>query len=594
MVTLAFYWQNTIMTTHKENEHLNPSSAMTPQKAWHAMNQAMESRIDPIGVTTPLMHAYAAWMLHPQELSESLGKFSTDAWTLSWHSWLRMMGMQGEEIVRPHSDDARFSDPVWRESAGWSVAKQWYLLLTRQTQDMVYETPGLANHQRRRAAFWWREWLNAMAPTNFFWSNPVAQRKAVETNGQSLVQGMQNLLADVDAGTVRMTNPADFTVGKNLAVTPGKVVFRNRLLEVLHYTPTVAKNYEKPVVIVTAWINKHYILDMTPAKSMVKYLLDQGFSVFITSWKNPDESMRDVTFDDYLTEGIDKIIEVARHISGSEQVNAVGYCIGGAALTTYMAWANRRYPAQKMPVSSITLLTALVDYRKPGDIEIFLDESTIQWLSRSMAAKGFLDGQEMAAAFRLLRSNTLIWHYVVRGYLYGETPPPFDVLYWNMDTTRMPASMHDWYLREFYLNNHLVKRDALTIAGEKIDLERITQPVYAVGAADDHIAPWHQTFAVNNHVSGSRRYILSSSGHILGIVNPPVNPPKREFWVGQAERHDTPESWRERAEHQAGSWWEDWMAWLKPQAGKLVKAGPVATEEYPELGDAPGSYVLES
>ncbi|SMB27986.1 Poly-beta-hydroxybutyrate polymerase domain protein [Sterolibacterium denitrificans] len=570
------------------------STPMTPKDAWQAVHDAVESRIDPIGMMAPLVHAQMAWWLHPQELAESLSRFSTDVLTLQWHTWQRALGMQAEDVVRPHADDQRFSDPEWRDIATWGILRQWYLLFTRQTLDMLHETPGLSSRERRKAAFWWREWLNAMAPTNFFWSNPVAQRKAIESNGQSLARGLEIMLDDLKAGTVRMTDPSHFTVGKNLATTPGKVVFRNRLLEVIHYTPTVEKNFEKPLVIVTAWINKHYILDMTPAKSMVKYLLDQGFSVFITSWKNPDQTMSEVSFDDYLSEGIDKIIHVAREISGAKQVNAVGYCIGGAALTTYMAWANRRYSAREMPVSSVTLLTALVDYHKPGDIEIFLDESTIQWLSKNMQAKGFLEGQEMATAFRLLRSNSLIWHYVVHGYLYGETPPPFDVLYWNMDATRMPADMHQWYLREFYLNNNLIKKDALTIAGEAIDLERIKQPVYSVGAADDHIAPWRQTFRVNNFVCGSKRNVLSSSGHILGIVNPPVNPPKREYWVGTAERHDTPESWHERAEHRQGSWWEDWMAWLKPQAGKLVKAGPTTTREYPALGDAPGEYVRET
>lgn len=578
-------------------EHTSPvrdKAPLTPREAWHAINEAAENRIDPIGMFTPLLHAQMAWLVHPQEFSEAMSRFSTDVMALQWHSWQRLLGAASHDIVQPHVDDQRFSDPQWRDSPSWSIVKQWYLLMTRQTQDMLHETPGLSSKERRHSAFWSREWLNMLAPTNYFWSNPVAMRKAVESNGQSLMRGWQNFLADYEAGTIRMTDPNDFKVGQNLAVTPGKVVFRNQLLEVIHYTPTVEKNYEQPVVIVTAWINKHYILDMTPAKSMVKYLLDQGFSVFITSWKNPDESMRNVQFDDYLTEGIDKIIKVACEISGSPKVNAVGYCIGGAALTTYMAWANRRYAAKDVPVSNVTLLTSLVDYHKPGDIEIFLEDSTVQWLSKSMAGKGFLEGNEMAAAFRVLRSNTLIWHYVVHGWLYGENPPPFDVLYWNMDTTRMPAAMHDWYLREFYLNNNLIKRDALTVAGESIDLERISQPVYTVGAADDHIAPWKQTFRVNNFVSGSRRNVLSSSGHILGIVNPPVNPPKREFWVGSVERHDTPETWQDRADHRKGSWWEDWMAWLKPQSGALVKAGSVTTRKYPALADAPGTYVLES
>jgi polyhydroxyalkanoate synthase len=284
---------------------------------------------------------------------------------------------------------------------------------------------------------------------------------------------------------------------------------------------------------------------------------------------------------------------VARSLSGADQVHAVGYCIGGAVLTTYLAWANRRYAADEVPVKSATLLTTLIDYHKPGDVEVFLDEGSFKWLSRAMEEKGFLDGKEMATAFRLLRSNSLIWHYVVHGYLYGEKPPPFDVLFWNMDTTRMPATMHTWYLREFYLNNKLVKKDALTVAGEAIDLERIVQPLYVVAAEDDHIAPWKQTFGVNAFVSGARRYVLSSSGHILGIVNPVVQPPKREYWVGAAERHDSHESWRAHAEHHAGSWWQDWMEWLKPQSGERRAAPGVASAQFPALAAAPGTYVLE-
>jgi len=466
-------------------------------------------------------------------------------------------------------------------------------MMTHQVQDMLYDTPGLSNRDRRRAAFWWRKWLNAVAPTNFLLTNPAAMQKAMETRGESLLRGFNNFVTDFQAGDVQMARPTDFTVGKDLGTTPGKVVFRNQLLEVLHYTPSREKVFETPIVIVTPWINKFYILDLTAKKSMVKFLVDQGFDVYITSWKNPTADMRDVTFDDYLMEGIGRIIETAQGISGSARVHAVGYCIGGAALATWMAWANARYEKKDVPVETVTLLTTLVDYHKPGDIEVFLDENSIKWLEKSMAEKGYLDGKEMASAFRLLRSNSLVWHYVVRGYLFGEAPPPFDVLFWNMDSTRMPAAMHSWYLRNFYLENLLIKKDALHLAGENIDLGRITQPLYAVSAEDDHIAPWRQTFRINNFVAGSRRYVLSTSGHILGIVNPVVNPPKRDYRVGAAERHDTPEDWRERAELRHGSWWEDWMAWLKPQSGKLVAAPPVAAKRFPSLADAPGTYVLE-
>ncbi|MCK6389118.1 MAG: alpha/beta fold hydrolase, partial [Zoogloea sp.] len=364
-------------------------------------------------------------------------------------------------------------------------------------------------------------------------------------------------------------------------------------LEVIHYTPSQPRVHQTPVVIVTPWINKFYILDLNPKKSLVRYLLDQGLDVFITSWKNPGEEMRDVRFDDYLSEGIQSLVDTARAVSGAPKVHAIGYCIGGTALTTYMAWANRHYAEEDVPVAHCTLFTTLVDFHKPGDIEVFVDEGSIRYITQNMEKKGYLDGAEMASAFRLLRSNSLIWHYVVHGWLYGETPPPFDVLYWNMDATRMPFAMHAWYLRELYLHNRLIDKDALTVAGEPIDLGRIKQPVYAVGAEDDHIAPWRQTFKTLNHLSGPKRFVLSSSGHILGIVNPPVDPPKRRFWVGQVRRTDTAEGWQAGAVEHAGSWWPDWMEWLKPQCGELVDAPPVATEAFPALADAPGTYVLE-
>lgn len=565
----------------------------SPRALWRAMDQAVAATVDPIGMAAPLLHAQLAWWAHPLELSEAMGVLMTKVWELQVHTWARALGQPSEDVETPHPADTRFADPIWTDSATWDIVKEWYLLITHRVQCMLYETPGLSDDERRRAAFWWRKWLNAMAPTNFLVTNPVALRRAMETRGESLLRGFNNFLADLQAGDVQMTRPDDFSVGGNLATTPGQVVFRNELLEVIHYTPTRSKVHEIPIVIVTPWINKFYILDLTPKKSMVKFLLDQGFDVYITSWKNPTAEMRDTSFEDYLLQGIGKIIEVACRVSGAAKVHAVGYCIGGAALTTWLAWANARYLPEAVPVATATLLTTLVDYRKPGDIEVFLDESTVLWLEKAMAEKGYLDGKQMAAAFRLLRSNSLIWHYVVHGYLYGEAPPPFDVLYWNMDTTRMPAAMHSWYLRNFYLENRLIKKDAIELGGEKIDLGRIVQPIYMASAEDDHIAPWRQTFRINKLVSGPVRFVLSSSGHILGIVNPVVDPPRREYRVAKAERHERVEDWLAHAEKHPGSWWTDWMAWLKPQSGKLVKPPAAATAEFPALAAAPGTYVLE-
>nr|MBL8456628.1 alpha/beta fold hydrolase [Zoogloeaceae bacterium] len=544
-------------------------------------------------MAAPIMHAQIAWLAHPQELAERMATLSSDLWRLQWHSMYRALGQPHPDPVKPNPDDQRFADSWWTDTATWDLSKEWYLAFTHNIQDMLYDTPGLSSKERRRAAFWWRKWLNAVAPTNFFWTNPVAIRKAVESNGQSLINGFRNMLADLQAGDVRMTTPDDFKVGENLATTPGAVIFRNELLEVIHYTPTQPKTHAEPVVIVTPWINKYYILDLVPKKSMIRYLLDQGLEVFITSWKNPDASMRDVSFDAYLERGVHAIVETARKFSGAEKVHAVGYCIGGTALSMYMAWANRRFKPEDVPVADFTLFTTLIDFHKPGDIEVFIDETSVRYIIENMARKGYLEGKEMASSFRLLRSNSLIWHYVVHGWLYGETPPPFDVLYWNMDATRMPYTMHSWYLRELYLHNRLIQADALEVAGERLDLGTITQPLYAVAAEDDHIAPWAQAFKVTNHVSGPKRFVLSSSGHILGIVNPPVKPPKRTYRAGEAHRAGTVDSWQASATAHDGSWWEDWMEWLKPRCGELRDAMPTSKRGFARLADAPGTYVLE-
>jgi len=556
---------------------------------------AVEKQIDPFGVMTSILNAQAAWLMHPQELARAMSALSGDFLALQTHMLRRAMGFDSEDVVTPHADDSRFADPVWRDSATWDIVKEAYLAFTHRVEDMCYDTPGLSEKERRRAAFWVRKWLNAAAPTNFFWSNPVAMKKFVDSRGESLKSGIRYFMRDVQAKNVRMVEEDAFRVGTDLATTPGRVVFRNRLLELIHYAPTTETVHETPLLIVTPWINKYYILDLTARKSLVRWLTARGFSVFITSWRNPGAEMSGVGFDDYLREGVDETVGFVRKLCKVPQVALAGYCIGGTLVATYMAWANRHYGAAKMPVACWTLLTTLTDFSKPGDIEVFIDEGSIRWLEQSMAKKGYLDGSEMASSFRMLRSNSLIWHYFVSSYLYGEPLPPFDVLFWNMDTTRMPQAMHAFYLREMYLHNNLMKRDALTIAGEPIDLDRITQPLYAVTAEDDHIAPWRQCYRIRKYVNVGApvRFVLSTSGHILGIVNPPVNPPKRSFWVGEPERNEHFEHWFERAEKKPGSWWEDWIAWLAPRCGPMVAPLSPSAKRYPDLGPAPGTYVFE-
>jgi polyhydroxyalkanoate synthase len=551
-------------------------------------------QIDPLGVMTSLVNAQVAWLLHPMELSRSLTALTGDVVALQAHALRRALGMESADVIAPNADDARFTDPVWSESATWDILKEWYLTLTHHLQDMSYETPGLSDKERRRAAFWSRKWLNALSPTNFLLTNPVALQKYVETHGESLRAGWDNFLRDVKAKNVLMVDPEAFRVGVDLATTPGAVVARNRLVEIIRYAPTTGTVHAMPIVIVTPWINKFYILDLTAKKSMVRHLVDGGFTVFITSWKNPGAEMAEVGFDDYLVEGAGFAIETALAHCGVPQVHAVGYCIGGTLLATYMAWANRRFGEQaKVPVAHWTLFTTLTDFSRPGDIEVFIDEAAIEWLESAMKRQGYLDGAQMASSFRLLRSNTLLWHYVVHSYLYGEPLPPFDVLFWNMDTTRMPERMHSFYLREFYLDNKLIRRDALTLAGEPIHLGRVTQPLYAVTAEDDHIAPWRQCYRIRKSVAGPLRFVLSSSGHILGIVNPPVTPPKRSFRVGEPQRGDKADDFLEDAECRSGSWWEDWTGWLAQRCGPQVTPPPMEAPGRPLLAAAPGTYVLE-
>ncbi|MCC6212740.1 MAG: alpha/beta fold hydrolase [Burkholderiales bacterium] len=553
----------------------------------------MEGLLDPLGIVAPIAHAHAAWLMHPQELGALWLRCASDYAALLVHSAAKLAARDVADVVQPQPDDLRFSDPVWTREPGWSLVKQWYLFHTRHVQDALFETPGLAPKERRRAAFWWRNWLNAMAPTNFLATNPVAQKKAMETRGESLRRGWKVFLDDLQARTVRMTEPGDFQVGATLATTPGAVVLRTRLLELIHYAPIAARVRPTPIVIVTPWINKYYVLDLEPKKSLVRHLLAQGFDVYITSWKNPGAEMRDTSFDDYVTEGVDAAVRAARDISRADKVHAVGYCIGGTLLAVYMAWLYRRHARADVPVAHWTLLATLTDFHSPGDIEVFIDECSVRWLADSMRARGYLDGAEMALTFRLLRANPLIWHYVVHGWLYGERPPSHDVLYWNMDTTRMPYRMHEYYLTEMYLKNNLVRPGALTIAGEPIDLTLVHTPLYQVGAEDDHIAPWRQTFRINSQVTGAKRFVLSSSGHILGIVNPPVSPPRRHYRIGPAYRGQTAAAWHAKAELRQGSWWEDWCAWLAERCGEPGEPPAIANDAHPKLADAPGTYVLE-
>jgi poly[(R)-3-hydroxyalkanoate] polymerase subunit PhaC len=551
--------------------------------------------LDPFGVGKAFADVQNAWLHHPQELTEAFSRLTMDLHSLQLQAWHLANGHGREEKVKAAEGDERFSDPVWSENPSFSMLKQFYLAYTRWLQDTLYHTPDVPGKEKRRATFWARQWLDAVAPTNWLMTNPVAIRKFWETGGDSLVRGIKILVSDIRAGDIQMVDRSSFQVGKNLAATPGSVVFRNELVEVIQYTPRQPQVREVPIVIIAPWINKFYILDINEKKSLVRHLLDQGFQVFITSWRNPGRELADTTYDDYMIKGVLKSIEVAREIAGVPRVHAVGYCLGGTTLAALMAWLNHAHKAEEdVPVAHWSVFTTLVDFSRPGAIEVFIDENSIETLEEMMASQGFLDGREMARAFRMLRPNSLIWYYFVHGYLYGETPPAFDVLYWNTDTTRLPRAMHAFYLHEFYLHNKLMKKDAVAIAGRPIDFARIRQPLYAVGCEEDHIAPWKATYSLGGRVKAPVQYTLSNSGHILGIINPPVKPPKRAYWTGKLDDENA-DDWFRRQTRSEGSWWDHWVPYLTQRCGALRPApAALGSAAYPPLDAAPGLYVLET
>lgn len=549
---------------------------------------------DPFGVSASFGRVAAGWLTHPVELAGTLAELARDMQQLQLSAFHAALGLQTKAPIEAGRDDERFTDPAWSEVPTLALLKQYYLLYTHWSQEALFESPGVPAGDRRRATFWARQWLNAVAPTNYLLTNPAAIRRFWESGGASLAAGMKTWLEDLrSGGDVQMVDRSAFHVGRNLATTPGAVVYRNELMELIQYAPTTARVHTMPLVVIPPWINKYYILDLTERKSLLRHLVDQGYTVFVVSWKNPAADQAKTTFDDYLMKGVRQAVDVARAICRSPRAHAVGYCIGGTALTALLAWLNREHAdASDVPVAHWTLLASLADFSRPGAIEVFINEETIETLEEMMAQQGYLDGREMARSFRMLRSNSLIWHYFVHNYLYGETPPSFDVLYWNTDTTRLPRAMHSFYLREFYLHNKLTKKDALTLAGHPIDLGLIRQPLYAVGCEEDHIVPWKAAFRIVDRIAAPIRFTLTSSGHILGIINPPVSPPKRSCWSGEA-RTGSPDDWLKRQSRIQGSWWEDWTGWLATRCGPKVAARAPGSRQYPALGPAPGTYVHE-
>jgi polyhydroxyalkanoate synthase len=522
------------------------------------------------------------------ELNLTFWHSAMDAWSEAGKRWWGLAGTEQSRGSAKAPSDKRFAAPEWHNNPIFRTLKELYLLASDWLLEQG-EIEGMDEAERLRLNFHLRQFVDAMSPSLLLVSNPAALRRAMETGGASVADGVRNLLADLKEGRLSIADLTAFAPGRNLAVTPGKVVHRNRLIELIRYAPTTEAVHEVPLLIVPHWINKYYILDMQPKNSMVRYLVDQGFTVFIISWKNPDASMAGLTIEDYMDLGPLEASAVVRAINGGDTLNVMGYCIGGTLLSLTLAWLAARGDRR---FGSATFMVSLQDFSKVGDTAVFISEPSIDLIERQMLERGYLDGREMANMFNLLRSNDLIWANVINNYLMGNKPPAFDLLYWNSDGTRMARAALGWYLRNTYLENNLVKPGKICLKGEAIDLGRIALDTYAVGAEKDHIVPWDAAWRITQLFGGAVRFVLASSGHIAGIVNPPGG--KGAYWVAEpGTRADEPQQWRQAATRHEGSWWRDWAAWLSGRSGRMIDPPSLVSDAHPPLGDAPGTYVME-
>ncbi len=497
------------------------------------------------------------------------------------------------KALAPGADpaDRRFKDDAWRDTQVFDFIKQSYLLTSRWMQSTVGGVEGLDAKTKRKVDFFTKQFVDALAPTNFALTNPEVLRATVESKGENLVKGLEHLLSDLEKGKgrlrVSMTDESAFTVGVNVAATPGKVVFQNRMFQLIQYSPTTTEVKTVPIVIMPPWINKFYILDLRESNSLVKWLTDQGYTTFVVSWINPDGSMAETTFADYMLEGAIAAKNAVLAATAAKKLHIVGYCLGGTLLSATLAYLKAKGDDS---VATATYLVTMIDFANAGDLGVFIDEEQITGLEKRMdEAGGYLDAADMATTFNLLRSNDLIWSFVVNNYLLGKEPIPFDLLYWNSDSTRMPKAMHSFYLRNMYLENNLAKPGGITLDGVAIDLRTITVPSYMVSAREDHIAPWASTYAGATIFSGPMRFILAGSGHIAGVVNPPAAK-KYGYWTND-KRAKTAEDWLKGAKEHPGSWWPDWDEWLAPHSGNKVPAREPGSGKLKIIEDAPGSYV---
>jgi polyhydroxyalkanoate synthase len=494
-------------------------------------------------------------------------------------------------VIKADPKDKRFKDAAWQQSEVFDFIKQSYLLSARYVQDVVKHVDGMEPKTAQKVDFYARQFVDAMSPSNFLLTNPEVLRKTVETGGENLLRGLNNLLGDLERGrgklSIKMTDPDAFKLGENIGVSPGKVVFQNKLMQLIQYAPSTETVLKRPLLILPPWINKFYILDLRPHNSFVRFAVSQGHTVFMVSWVNPDETLAEEGFDGYMTDGVFAALDAIREATGETEVNAIGYCLGGTLLGATLAWMAKRGDER---IKSATFFVSMLDFQEAGELGVFIDEEQLTALEEKMKTKGYLEGGDMATTFNMLRANDLIWSFVVNNYLLGNDPFPFDLLYWNSDATRMPARMHSFYLRQMYQKNLLSKPDGITLDGETLDLGQVKVPAYFLSTREDHIAPWRSTYRGTQLLGGEKRFVLAASGHIAGVVNPPEGG-KYNHWVNEA-LPPGPQEWLEGAAELAGSWWPDWNRWVVAHGAEQVPARTPGDGALAPIEDAPGSYVL--
>jgi polyhydroxyalkanoate synthase subunit PhaC len=530
------------------------------------------------------------WLADPQrtaELQSRLGRSYLELWGTAVK---RLSGEAPPPVAAPAANDKRFADPEWTTNQFYDFLKQLYLLTVNWANRLVNDTDKLDPHTRHKAEFYIRQIANALSPSNFVLTNPELLRETLTSNAENLVRGMHMLAEDVEAGgghlKIRQSDSSMFAVGRNLATTPGKVIFQNDIMQLLQYAPSTEKVLKRPLLIVPPWINKYYVLDLTPEKSFIKWCVDQGITVFCVSWVNPDSRLAQKTFEDYIREGPLAALDAIKQATGEDKVNAIGYCVGGTMLAVALAKMAVDHDER---IASATLFAAQVDFTYAGDLKVFIDEAQVEAIEQRMAERGYLEGMSMVTVFNLLRSNDLIWPYVINNYLRGKAPFPFDLLYWNSDATRLPAANHSFYMRNCYLDNKISK-GKMVIGNTPIDLKTVKVPIYNLATREDHIAPAKSVLLGCKYFGGRVRYVLSGSGHIAGVINPP-NKPKYQYWTGPRPRSANLDGWLKKAKEHPGSWWPDWLTWLKRHDATEAPARVPGDGALTPIEDAPGSYV---